>query len=53
MFGLFITKMAGATRLELATFAVTGRHCNQLNYAPANFSRDEYKFFSIGTSRKY
>ncbi len=26
--------MAGATRLELATFGVTGRCCNQLNYAP-------------------
>ena len=28
-------KMAGATRLELATSGVTGQHCNQLNYAPA------------------
>jgi hypothetical protein len=27
--------MAGATRLELATFGVTGRRSNQLNYAPA------------------
>ena len=27
-------KMAGTTRLELATFGVTGRRSNQLNYAP-------------------
>jgi hypothetical protein len=27
--------MAGATRFELATSGVTGRHSNQLNYAPA------------------
>lgn len=27
--------MAGATRLELAAFCVTGRRSNQLNYAPA------------------
>ena len=29
------TKMAGPTRLELATFGVTGRRSNQLNYDPA------------------
>jgi hypothetical protein len=28
--------MAGAMGLEPTTYAVTGRHCNQLNYAPAN-----------------
>ncbi len=27
--------MAGATRLELAAFCVTGRRSNQLNYAPS------------------
>ncbi len=29
--------MAGATRFELATSGVTGRHSNQLNYAPVFF----------------
>lgn len=28
--------MAGAMGLEPTTFAVTGRRCNRLNYAPAN-----------------
>ena len=28
-------KMAGSTRLELATSGVTGRRSNQLNYDPA------------------
>ena len=32
-----ISLMAGATRLELATFGVTGRRSNQLNYAPLTF----------------
>jgi hypothetical protein len=33
---LFVTveKMAGTTRLELATSAVTGQRSNQLNYVP-------------------
>ena len=30
-----VRKMAGATRLELAAFCVTGRRSNQLNYAPS------------------
>ena len=30
-----VEKMAGAMGLEPTTFAVTGRHCNRLNYAPA------------------
>ena len=30
-----IEKMAGATRLELATSGVTGQRSNQLSYAPA------------------
>ncbi len=28
------SKMAGTTRLELATSAVTGQRSNQLNYVP-------------------
>ena len=30
--------MAGTTRLELATSAVTGQRSNQLNYVPAVFT---------------
>tara|TARA_B100000749_G_scaffold247149_1_gene210424 strand:+ start:279 stop:491 length:213 start_codon:yes stop_codon:yes gene_type:complete len=29
-------RLAGPTRLELATSCVTGRRSNQLNYGPAN-----------------
>ncbi len=31
---LTLLKMAGTTRLELATSAVTGQRSNQLNYVP-------------------
>jgi hypothetical protein len=36
--GLFVShgNMAGTTRLELATSAVTGQRSNQLNYVPFN-----------------
>ena len=33
--------MAGATGLEPATYGVTGRHSNQLSYAPAGTSQRE------------
>jgi hypothetical protein len=34
-------KVAGPTRLELATSGVTGRRSNQLNYDPDNQSQNE------------
>ena len=33
-----VEKLAGTTRLELATSAVTGQRSNQLNYVPSLFS---------------
>jgi hypothetical protein len=33
-----LKKLAGTTRLELATSAVTGQRSNQLNYVPSLFS---------------
>ena len=35
---LVLENMAGTTRLELATSAVTGQRSNQLNYVPAEGS---------------
>jgi hypothetical protein len=32
--GTLLERMAGTTRLELATSAVTGQRSNQLNYVP-------------------
>jgi hypothetical protein len=34
----YLKRMAGTTRLELATSAVTGQRSNQLNYVPTRFS---------------
>jgi hypothetical protein len=34
-FCMVLKRMAGTTRLELATSAVTGQRSNQLNYVPA------------------
>jgi hypothetical protein len=34
----YLKRMAGTTRLELATSAVTGQRSNQLNYVPNCFS---------------
>jgi hypothetical protein len=34
--GSNIEKLAGTTRLELATSAVTGQRSNQLNYVPTS-----------------
>ena len=38
--------MAGTTRLELATSAVTGQRSNQLNYVPAAY-RTEVRLVSV------
>lgn len=35
----FLKKLAGTTRLELATSAVTGQRSNQLNYVPSFFGK--------------
>jgi hypothetical protein len=34
-----LKKLAGTTRLELATSAVTGQRSNQLNYVPSFFGK--------------
>ena len=38
-----LKKLAGTTRLELATSAVTGQRSNQLNYVPTLFSYRYWK----------
>ncbi len=42
-----LERMAGTTRLELATSAVTGQRSNQLNYVPA----EGYCVTMVGTVR--
>src|ERR1051326_8907115 len=42
-----LKRMAGTTRLELATSAVTGQRSNQLNYVPAAY-RTEVRQVSAG-----
>ena len=38
-----VKRMAGTTRLELATSAVTGQRSNQLNYVPTLKTQDFFK----------
>ena len=44
----FLKKMAGTTRLELATSAVTGQRSNQLNYVPGSQSSVGQKAARLG-----
>ena len=37
--------LAGTTRLELATFCVTGRRSNQLSYAPTKSAKPFFLFW--------
>src|SRR5713226_185688 len=43
--------MAGTTRLELATSAVTGQRSNQLNYVPAPLLSTSYSALWIALNR--
>ena len=49
--GMKCPKMAGATRLELATSCVTGMRSNQLNYAPIVKTLHWYIIFKKNTRR--
>ena len=40
--------MAGTTRLELATSAVTGQRSNQLNYVPSFVGKVQIQALSVG-----
>ena len=44
--------MAGSTRLELATFGVTGRRSNQLNYDPAQILLGSIRGTWVPAARK-
>ena len=48
-----LKKVAGPTRLELATSGVTGRRSNQLNYDPANIDRSGYRDIGLSGHRYY
>ena len=41
-------KLAGTTRLELATSAVTGQRSNQLNYVPSFVGKCRFRPLSVG-----
>lgn len=41
-------KLAGTTRLELATSAVTGQRSNQLNYVPSFVGKVQIQALSVG-----
>jgi hypothetical protein len=43
--GKLLKKLAGTTRLELATSAVTGQRSNQLNYVPSFVGRLQIQAF--------
>jgi ubiquitin len=45
------SKMAGLTRLELATSGVTGRRSNQLNYNPAILFFVQWQYINGGRNR--
>jgi hypothetical protein len=44
--------MAGQTRLELATYGVTGRHSNQTELLPLYFDSNKIYFYFAGVNEK-
>ena len=48
----FINRVAGVTRLELATSCVTGRRSNQLSYTPKGAGEISRTFFTVKLLRK-
>src|SRR5579872_5104050 len=47
-----LREMAGATGLEPATYGVTGRHSNQLSYAPAGQRSKSSETWHVSASAK-